>query len=99
MAPSRSWGRLRGSSRTARCWASIPLGGIILWSGSPSAIPSGWSICNGANGTPNLAGTIIQAVAPGSAVNGASTIIANVNTSSTTVTFNVWELYYIMRLA
>ena len=78
---------------------SIPLGGIILWSGSPSAIPSGWSICNGANGTPNLAGTIIQAVAPGSAVNGASTIIANVNTSSTTVTFNVWELYYIMRLA
>lgn len=32
----------------------IPVGGIILWSGSIATIPSGWALCNGNNGTPNL---------------------------------------------
>ena len=32
----------------------IPVGGIIIWSGSTGSIPSGWAICNGSNGTPNL---------------------------------------------
>ena len=31
-----------------------PVGGIILWSGATNNIPSGWALCNGANGTPNL---------------------------------------------
>ena len=34
--------------------SSIPSGGIILWSGAANAIPSGWLLCNGTNGTPNL---------------------------------------------
>lgn len=34
--------------------AGIPSGGIIIWSGSSSAIPSGWYLCNGSNGTPDL---------------------------------------------
>lgn len=29
-------------------------GMIIMWHGDPSAIPAGWALCNGANGTPNL---------------------------------------------
>ena len=33
---------------------SIPSGGIIIWSGSSGSIPSGWYLCNGANGTPDL---------------------------------------------
>lgn len=32
----------------------IPLGGIIIWSGAASAIPSGWALCDGTSGTPNL---------------------------------------------
>jgi len=32
----------------------VPQGGIILWSGLIANIPSGWALCNGANGTPNL---------------------------------------------
>jgi microcystin-dependent protein len=32
----------------------VPAGGIIMWSGAISAIPSGWVICDGANSTPNL---------------------------------------------
>lgn len=34
--------------------ASFPSGGIIIWSGSSAAIPSGWLLCNGASGTPDL---------------------------------------------
>lgn len=32
----------------------FPSGGIIIWSGSAASIPSGWLLCDGANGTPNL---------------------------------------------
>ena len=33
---------------------TFPLGGIIMWSGAISAIPTGWSLCDGSNGTPDL---------------------------------------------
>tara|TARA_A100001234_G_scaffold79515_1_gene70375 strand:+ start:2049 stop:2579 length:531 start_codon:yes stop_codon:yes gene_type:complete len=32
----------------------VPAGGIIMWSGSTGSIPSGWAICDGNNGTPDL---------------------------------------------
>lgn len=31
-----------------------PVGGIIMWSGAIANIPSGWQLCDGTNGTPNL---------------------------------------------
>lgn len=34
--------------------ATIPVGGIIMWSGLISAIPSKWALCDGTNGTPDL---------------------------------------------
>lgn len=34
--------------------APIPTGGIIMWSGTIANIPSGWALCNGSNGTPDL---------------------------------------------
>ena len=33
---------------------SVPSGGIIMWSGATNNIPSGWVICDGNNGTPDL---------------------------------------------
>jgi len=33
---------------------TIPVGGIIMWSGSIASIPTGWALCDGNNGTPNL---------------------------------------------
>jgi hypothetical protein len=33
---------------------SVPSGGIIMWSGSIASIPSGWLLCNGSSGTPDL---------------------------------------------
>jgi len=33
---------------------TIPTGVIVMWSGSIVSIPSGWLLCNGSNGTPDL---------------------------------------------
>jgi len=33
---------------------TIPIGGIIMWSGSIVSIPTGWALCNGSSGTPDL---------------------------------------------
>lgn len=33
---------------------TIPVGGIILWSGAIGDVPDGWQLCDGSNGTPNL---------------------------------------------
>ena len=51
--------------------AGIPTGGIILWSGSVGAIPAGWALCNGSNGTPDLRSRFV--VGAGSAYNVAAT--------------------------
>ena len=37
----------------------IPSGFIGLWSGAANAIPSGWYLCDGNNGTPNLKGRFV----------------------------------------
>lgn len=39
---------------TTAVTASFPVGGIIMWSGSIATIPSGWLLCNGTSGTPDL---------------------------------------------
>ena len=32
----------------------LPRGIITMWSGATNAVPSGWALCDGNNGTPNL---------------------------------------------
>lgn len=32
----------------------FPVGGIVMWSGTIATIPTGWFLCNGSNGTPDL---------------------------------------------
>lgn len=34
-------------------------GMIIIWSGAVNAVPTGWALCDGTNGTPNLSGKFI----------------------------------------
>ena len=34
--------------------AEIPAGVICMWSGSTDSVPSGWALCDGTNGTPDL---------------------------------------------
>ena len=44
-------------------YGTVPVGGIIMWSGSASAVPDGWALCNGQtlNGrkTPDLRGKFV----------------------------------------
>lgn len=54
---------------------SVPSGGIIMWSGSIATIPTGWFLCNGSNGTPDLRNRFIV---------GAS--VDNAGVSNTTIT-------------
>lgn len=42
--------------------AGIPSGTIAFWKGSEATIPSGWYLCNGSNGTPDLRNRFIIAV-------------------------------------
>jgi len=56
----------------------VPTGTIVMWSGLLSAIPSGWVLCDGTGGTPNLIATFIRGVStdatdPGS-TGGADTV-------------------------
>jgi len=37
----------------------MPSGTIVAWNGTINNIPNGWSLCDGANGTPNLSGRFI----------------------------------------
>lgn len=43
-----------GTTWTASTSHSFVTGMILMWSGSIATIPSGWALCNGSNGTPDL---------------------------------------------
>jgi microcystin-dependent protein len=62
--------------------ATIPAGLISMWSGSIGSIPSGWYLCDGSNGTPNLTDRFIIGAGSSYAVNG------NGGASSVTLTTN-----------
>ena len=49
----------------------IPSGGIIMWSGTVANIPSGWYLCNGSYGTPDLRDRFV--VGAGSSYNPGNT--------------------------
>ena len=51
---------LRGDGTWADVGGVIPIGGIILWSGAEESIPTGWALCNGQNGTPDLRDRMIM---------------------------------------
>ena len=63
----------------------VPTGFIGMWSGSASTIPTGWALCDGTNGTPNLTDRFVlgagKAYQPG-ATGGAATAIPSVAAGS-----------------
>ena len=71
--------------------AAIPSGGIIIWSGSVASVPSGWYLCNGSNGTPDLrdrfvvgAGSTYAVAATGGSAN--AIVVSHNHTATSTVT-------------
>lgn len=61
----------------------FPTGGIIMWSGAINAIPSGWALCNGSNGTPDLRDRFVvgagSSYAVGATGGNASTTLVEAN--------------------
>jgi hypothetical protein len=43
--------------------SGIPLGVIVMWGGLLSAIPTGWALCDGQNGTPDLRDRFVKGAA------------------------------------
>ena len=39
--------------------AAVPAGTIAAWKGAADAVPAGWALCDGANGTPDLRGRFL----------------------------------------
>jgi hypothetical protein len=65
----------------------VPSGCIMLWSGSIASIPSGWLLCNGSSGTPDLrdrfvvgAGSTYAVAATGGSAN--ATLVSHTHTAS-----------------
>jgi microcystin-dependent protein len=60
----------------------IPIGGIIMWSGTIATIPTGWALCDGNSGTPNLRDRFIvgagSAYSPGN-TGGADSVTLTTN--------------------
>lgn len=58
---------------------SMPIGSIIMFNGKAEEIPSGWAICNGENGTPNLIDRFILASTYAGGTGGASQVTLTVS--------------------
>ncbi|MDP2905180.1 MAG: hypothetical protein Q8O22_02615 [Candidatus Omnitrophota bacterium] len=52
----------------------FPEGAIIIWSGSISSIPTGWALCDGASGTPDLRDKFIVGASQDQSGNAKTTI-------------------------
>jgi len=50
------------TANTFSGYGTIPVGGIIMWNGSSP--PSGWALCDGSSGTPDLRGKFIAGYNP-----------------------------------
>lgn len=77
--------------------AHIPTGLIALWSGTLAAIPSGWALCDGGDGRPNLLDKFVKCVPDGvtnpGSTGGASTHTHDAGTyagPSHTHTVDIW---------
>ena len=65
---------------------SLPSGIILMWSGSVANIPSGFSLCDGTGGTPNLVNKFIRGGSTAGATGGSDTNSGTHTFSGTTST-------------
>jgi hypothetical protein len=76
---------------TAFVRSIVPTGVILMWSGSIVSIPSGWLICDGANGTPDLRNRFIVGAGSTYAVGATggsadAIVVSHTHTATSTVT-------------
>lgn len=68
---------------------AIPTGVIVLWSGSIGSVPSGWYLCNGSNGTPDLRDKFIVGAGSAYSVNATggsadAVVVSHTHTATST---------------
>ena len=61
----------------------VPIGGIIMWSGTVSTIPSNFKLCDGNNNTPNLTNKFIIGAISDQSVSGITTAATTITGSNT----------------
>ena len=88
MGPTSNWAH---DEQVARIAGTIPSGVICMWSGLIANIPTGWHICDGTAGTPNLLAKFVEGVAtavtnPGATGGSTAKITAGHATPSHTLT-------------
>jgi hypothetical protein len=94
LAPTAAYGtNTTQIATTAFVQASVPAGVIVMWSGSIASVPSGWYLCNGSNGTPDLrdrfvvgAGSTYAVAATGGSANAITVAHTHTASSSSSVT-------------
>lgn len=86
-----TYDNLYGIIGTIPAITAIPAGIIALWSGAIGSIPSGWNLCDGTNGTPDLrdrfivgAGNNYAVAATGGTAD--AIVVAHTHTATSTVT-------------
>jgi microcystin-dependent protein len=57
----------------------FPKGGIIMWSGAVNTIPSGWALCDGTNGTPDMTNRFVMGTATPGSAGGSNSLSLTVN--------------------
>jgi len=63
---------------------TIPVGGIIMWSGTIGSIPTGWALCNGSSSTPDLRNKFIVGAHSGGGTGITSTAGPGISTDTAT---------------
>lgn len=76
---------------TAFVRSIIPTGVITMWYGSIASVPSGWYLCDGTNGTPDLRDRFVVGAGSTYAVNGTggsanATLVSHTHTATSTFT-------------
>lgn len=69
----------------------VPAGVIVMWSGQTSAIPTGWALCDGSSGTPDLRDKFIMGAGSSNELSTGGTnslTIASANLPSHTHSFS-----------
>jgi hypothetical protein len=77
---------------------NVPSGAILVWSGAISAVPAGYTLCNGQNGTPNLQNSFVVGAGNSFSVNATGGFASSgVMTSGGTNTPLYYALAFIMK--
>ena len=90
MGGNKITGMANGTALTdaATVGQAVPSGAILMWSGSIASVPTGWYLCDGTNGTPDLRNRFIVGAGSTYAVNATggsadAIVVAHTHTGTT----------------